>query len=56
MREEGYYWIRWNGDWFVSYYTKPYYEGDYTWRVGIDEFTDGELDEIDERRIKREGD
>ena len=56
MREEGYYWIRWNGDWFVSYYTKPYYEGDYTWQVGIDEFTDGELDEIDERRIKREGD
>ena len=53
MREQGYYWIKWDGDWFVSYYTKPHYEGEYTWQVGIDGFTDDELEEIDERRIVR---
>ena len=53
MREEGYYWVKWDDDWVISYYTKPFYEGDTTWQIHIYDLTDDKLEEIDERRIER---
>ena len=50
-RETGYYWVRPCGTWLVCYYSSRYNK----WRHEDDWMSDSCFEEIDEKRIEREG-
>lgn len=51
-RETGYYWVKWHGKWVIAVYD---YFDDW-WIHGIPYFLHtSEFEEIDEKRIEREG-
>ncbi len=54
MRENGYYWVKFDNEWLISYYVKPCYDGDTdNWCVEDYSLSDGDMEEIDERIITR---
>ena len=50
-RETGYYWVKDYGTWLVCYYSSRYNK----WRHEDDWMSDSCFEEIDEKRIEREG-
>jgi len=52
-RESGYYWVKLSTDWIVAEYDDKYKCWYFTGT--IIEGTDSDLDEIDERKIERNG-
>ena len=50
-RERGYYWVLWEGEWFIADY-----QGKYEWYLGGHEYPiyEASFDEIDERRVVRD--
>ena len=50
-RETGYYWVKAYGTWLICYYSSRYNK----WRHEDDWMSDSCFEEIDEKRIEREG-
>ncbi len=51
MREEGYYWVKYRGNWIVA--ECPF--GTYWWIPGDDyQLNDSDFEEIDEKRLTHE--
>lgn len=51
MRQSGYYWVKYNGEWEVA----EYFESWNNWnQCGVlQDYEDSDFEEIDERRIER---
>lgn len=47
QRAEGFYWVKYEGEWTISHY---HGKGSHPWELSR---TDSEFEEIDERRIER---
>jgi hypothetical protein len=55
MREEGYYWVKYEGEWHVAHYVGT--RESWSFAAYIDDswwFRDEDFEEIDERRLIRE--
>jgi hypothetical protein len=53
-REEGYYWVQWNRNWTITYYSYGHWWMKMARRNGLFTFAvDSDFKEIDERRITR---
>jgi hypothetical protein len=50
MREPGYYWVKWDGNWRIG----EYCQGDWYLTQHLSHLNDIDFDEIDENRIERE--
>lgn len=56
MREQGYYWVRYNGEWEINYFERKGDSGGWITSKDSDiaaRWDDVIYDEIDEKRIKR---
>jgi len=51
MRQPGYYWVKYKGEWIIANFTKN--DGWYTIENGVQKI-DNYFDEIDEHQITRE--
>jgi hypothetical protein len=56
MREEGYYWVKWEGEYHIAQYIIDEDKGGGHWGLTFcDEWiSESEFTEIDERQIKRD--
>lgn len=48
MREEGWYWVKYQGYWSPQYFDTGF------WRIGYMFLIDSQVEEIDERKIVRD--
>lgn len=56
MREEGFYWVKWQGDWIIAFWdTNHDSDNKFQWVIAglMSTLNDDEFDEIDENKLKR---